>query len=129
MPDHYLRAEGRDDATLDSWFALAHLASITNKIHVGTMVTPIPFRPPALLAKMVATLDVISNGRTFLGIGAGWSKREFEAYGEWNNSAVRVSKTEEGVKLILSLWTEKRTDFHGKYYHSKEGILEPKPIQ
>ena len=71
MPDHYLRAEGRDDATLDSWFALAHLASITNKIHVGTMVTPIPFRPPAFLAKMVATSDVISSGRTYLGIGAG----------------------------------------------------------
>jgi len=70
MPDHYLRAKGRDDATLDSWFALAHLASRTSAIHVGTMVTPIPFRPPAILAKMVATLDVVSNGRTFLGVGA-----------------------------------------------------------
>jgi alkanesulfonate monooxygenase SsuD/methylene tetrahydromethanopterin reductase-like flavin-dependent oxidoreductase (luciferase family) len=129
MPDHYLRAKGRDDATLDSWFALAHLASRTSAIHVGTMVTPIPFRPPAILAKMVATLDVVSNGRTFLGVGAGWSKREFEAYSEWNDPVVRVSKTEEGIKLILSLWTERKTEFHGKYYHSKGGILEPKPIQ
>lgn len=132
MPDHYLRAKGgreRDDATLDSWFALAHLASRTNTIHVGTMVTPIPFRPPAILAKMVATLDVISNGRTFLGVGAGWSKREFEAYSEWNDPVVRVSKTEEGIRLILDLWTGRKTEFHGKYYHSKGGVLEPKPIQ
>ncbi len=62
MADHYLRAEGRDDATLDSWFALAHLASRTKAIHVGTLVTPIPFRSPTILAKMVATLDIISNG-------------------------------------------------------------------
>jgi alkanesulfonate monooxygenase SsuD/methylene tetrahydromethanopterin reductase-like flavin-dependent oxidoreductase (luciferase family) len=129
MPDHYLRAEGRDDATLDSWFALAHLASTTKTVHVGTMVTPIPFRPPAILAKMVATLDVISNGRTFLGVGAGWSRREFEAYGQWDGPAVRVSRTEEGVRLILSLWTERKTDFQGKYYRSKEGVLQPKPIQ
>ncbi|OLC81076.1 MAG: hypothetical protein AUJ08_07830 [Thaumarchaeota archaeon 13_1_40CM_3_50_5] len=129
MADHYLRAEGRDDATLDSWFALAHLASRTDTIHLGTMVTPIPFRPPAILAKMVATLDVISNGRTFLGVGAGWSKREFEAYSEWNDPLVRVSKTEEGIRLILSLWTERKIEFQGKYYHSKGGILEPKPIQ
>ncbi len=129
MADHYLRAEGRDDATLDSWFALADLASRTKTIHVGTLVTPIPFRPPAILAKMVATLDVISNGRTFLGVGAGWSKREFEAYSEWSEPSVRASKTEEGIRLILDLWTEEKTEFQGKYYHSKGGILEPKPVQ
>ena len=129
MADHYLRAEGRDDATLDSWFALAHLASRTNTIHVGTLVTPIPFRPPAILAKMVATLDIISNGRTFLGVGAGWSRREFEAYSEWNDPIVRASKTEEGIRLMLGLWTERKTEFQGEYYHFKGGVLEPKPIQ
>ena len=129
MPDHYLRAQGRDDATLDSWIGLCHLASKTNAIHVGTMVTPIPFRPPAILAKMVSTLDVISKGRTFLGVGAGWSRREFEAYSEWNEPSVRVSKTEEGLGLILDLWTKDKVEFQGKYYHVKGGALEPKPIQ
>ncbi len=129
MPDHYLRAEGRDDATLDSWIGLCHLASRTKVIHVGTLVTPIPFRPPAMLAKIVSTVDVISNGRSFLGVGAGWSRREFEAYSEWNEPGVRVAKTEEGLRLILGLWTEDKVEFQGKYYRAKGGVLEPKPIQ
>ena len=129
MPDHYVRGGGTNAGTLDSWFALAHLASKTKLIHVGTMVTPIPLRPPALLAKMVATVDVISNGRTFLGVGAGWLRREFEAYSEWNESSVRVSKTEEGLKLIRDLWTKEKVDFLGKYYRVGGGVLEPKPIQ
>ena len=129
MPDHYLRAQGRDDATLDSWIGLCHLASKTSAIHVGTMVTPIPFRPPAILAKMVSTVDVISMGRTFLGVGAGWSRREFEAYSEWNEPSVRVAKTEEGLRLILDFWTKDKVEFQGKYYHAIGGVLEPKPIQ
>lgn len=128
MPDHYMR-RGTNLGTLDSWFALAHLASRTSVIHVGTMVTPIPFRPPPLLAKMVSTVDVISNGRTFLGVGAGWLRSEFEAYGEWDEPSVRVSKTEEGLRLILDFWTKREVDFRGKYYHVKGGVLEPKPIQ
>ena len=128
MPDHYMR-RGTNAGTLDSWFALAHLASKTSLVHVGTMVTPIPLRPPALLAKMVSTVDIISNGRTFLGVGAGWLRSEFEAYGEWNEPSVRVSKTDEGLRLIRDFWTKKEVDFHGKYYHVKGGVLEPKPIQ
>jgi len=129
MPDHYLRSGGRNAGTLDSWFALAHLASKTNVIHVGTMVTPIPLRPPPRLAKMVSTVDLISNGRTFLGVGAGCLRIEFEAYSEWNESSIRVSKTEEGLKLILDLWTKEKVEFHGKYYRADGGVLEPKPIQ
>lgn len=129
MPDHYLRVGRADAGTLESWIALTHLASRRKKIHLGTMVTPIPFRPPARLAKVVASVDVISNGRTFLGIGAGWSQKEFEAYSEWDKSEVRVSKTEEGVALILDLWTKQRVQFQGKYYRISGGILQPKPIQ
>ncbi|HYY92521.1 MAG TPA: LLM class flavin-dependent oxidoreductase [Candidatus Dormibacteraeota bacterium] len=129
MPDHYVRSGGSNAGTLDSWIALAHLASRTKVIRVGTMVTPIPLRPPALLAKMVSTVDVLSNGRTFLGVGAGWLEREFEAYSEWDEPSVRVSKTEEGLRLILDLWTKKEVDFNGKYYHAKGGVLEPKPVQ
>jgi alkanesulfonate monooxygenase SsuD/methylene tetrahydromethanopterin reductase-like flavin-dependent oxidoreductase (luciferase family) len=129
LPDHYLWAPNIDDATLDSWFALTYIASKTNRIHVGTIVTPIPFRPPAMLAKMVSTLDVLSKGRTYLGVGAGWSQREFEAYSHWDDARTRVSKTVEGLKLIRALWTEKKVEFQGKYFHSIGGILEPKPVQ
>jgi alkanesulfonate monooxygenase SsuD/methylene tetrahydromethanopterin reductase-like flavin-dependent oxidoreductase (luciferase family) len=129
MPDHHLWAQGMDDATLDSWVALTQLASMTKSVHLGTIVTAIPFRPPAMLAKMVSTVDVLSNGRTFLGVGAGWSQREFDAYSAWDEPAVRVAKTEEGLRLILALWTEKNVEFQGTYYRSKGGVLEPKPVQ
>lgn len=66
------------DSTLDSWISLTYLAARTESIKLGTLVTPIPFRPPTILAKMVATLDVMSNGRTILGVGAGWSQTEFK---------------------------------------------------
>ncbi len=70
---------------------------------LGTLVTPIPFRPPGILAKMVATLDAISSGRAILGVGAGWSQTEFQGYSEWNDAKTRVDKTERGVQLILKL--------------------------
>lgn len=128
MPDHYLWTPGRDH-TLETWIALTHLASITQNVHVGTIVSPISFRPPSILAKMVSTVDVISNGRTFLGVGAGWSQREFETYSEWNEPKVRVSKTEEAVRLIKAMWSQENIDFEGNYYSMKGGVLEPKPLQ
>ncbi|MHA1957246.1 MAG: LLM class flavin-dependent oxidoreductase [Candidatus Thorarchaeota archaeon] len=93
------------------------------------MVTPIPFRPPGLVAKMLSTLDVLSNGRVIAGIGAGWSQVEFEGYSEWNKSKKRVDKTHEGLKLILELWTKDKVDFDGKFYKAKGAVLEPKPVQ
>ncbi|MHA1939996.1 MAG: LLM class flavin-dependent oxidoreductase, partial [Candidatus Thorarchaeota archaeon] len=98
MPDHYMWGDmgggmmSRPDAnvTMESWITLAWLAAKTEQIHLGTMVTPIPFRPPGLVAKMLSTLDVLSNGRVIAGIGAGWSQIEFEGYSEWNKSKVRV---------------------------------------
>jgi len=96
---------------------------------LGTLVTPIPFRPPGMMAKMVATLDVISSGRAILGVGAGWSKTEFDGYSEWNDPEIRVDKTEEGVQLILKLWQEPTVNFEGKFYEAKGAVLEPKPTQ
>ena len=78
LPDHYLRSEGRDDNTLETWIALTHSASETKNIHVGTLVSPISFRPPTILAKIASILDIISNGRIFLGVGAGWSKKNLK---------------------------------------------------
>jgi len=136
VPDHFMwgtrdpsRRRPDDYSTLDSWVWLTHLAAKTKQIRLGTRVTPIPFRPPGMLAKMVSTLDILSNGRIILGVGAGWSKEEFEGYSEWNELKVRVDKTVEGLELIVKLWTQKEVTFEGKYYRAKSAVLEPKPVQ
>lgn len=129
MPDLYLWP--KENRTLDPWITLSYLAAKTERIRLGTMVTPIPFRPPAILAKMITTLDILSGGRTALGVGAGWHKESFEAYSEWDPSnRVRVDKTREGIKLMIRLWTEEGpVTFQGKYYSVKNAVLQPKPIQ
>jgi alkanesulfonate monooxygenase SsuD/methylene tetrahydromethanopterin reductase-like flavin-dependent oxidoreductase (luciferase family) len=133
IPDHYMWAEAygqpQKDSTMESWIALTYLAAKTQNIKLGTIVTPIPFRPPAMLAKMVSTMDVLSLGRTVLGVGAGWSQTEFEGYSTWDDSKTRVDKTREGVELILQLWQKPEVDFKGKYYQAKGAILDPKPVQ
>ena len=133
IPDHYMWAEAygqpQKDSTLESWIALSYLAAKTQNIKLGTIVTPIPFRPPAMLAKMVSTMDVLSSGRAVLGVGAGWSQTEFEGYSTWDDPKTRVDKTREGVELILELWQKPQVEFKGKYYHAKGAILDPKPVQ
>jgi alkanesulfonate monooxygenase SsuD/methylene tetrahydromethanopterin reductase-like flavin-dependent oxidoreductase (luciferase family) len=128
ISDHYLMPFS--SSTVDSWTLLAAIAAKTSRIRIGTCVTPIPFRPPPLLAKIVSTVDQISKGRTILGVGAGWYKPEFEAFSNWSEDRVRAAKTLEGIELITKLWTsETPLDFNGKYFTVKGAILEPKPIQ
>jgi len=130
LPDHYMWGRDRGgDSTVETWTALTYLAAKTEKIRLGTLVTPIPFRPPGMLAKTVSTLDLLSNGRTILGVGAGWSRTEFEGYSKWNSNKIRVDKTREGLDLILKLWTQEKVDFKGKFYHANGAFLEPKPVQ
>lgn len=133
VSDHYMwggeRTGQQENATPEAWILLTYLAAKTRRIRLGTLVSPIPFRPPGMLAKMVSTLDRFSEGRCILGVGAGWSQTEFEGYSVWNDAKTRVSKTEEGVKLILKLWTENVVNFDGEYYRAKGAVLEPKPIQ
>ncbi|MHA2289691.1 MAG: LLM class flavin-dependent oxidoreductase [Promethearchaeota archaeon] len=135
LPDHYMWGKlpwhDRPDSnkTLDTWITITHLLAKTKKIKIGTLVTPIPFRPPSMLAKMVSTADVLSGGRTLFGAGAGWSQIEFEGYSEWNGPKVRVNKTYEGLDLITQLWTKEEVNFEGKYYQAKGAVLDPKPLQ
>jgi alkanesulfonate monooxygenase SsuD/methylene tetrahydromethanopterin reductase-like flavin-dependent oxidoreductase (luciferase family) len=131
LPDHYMWGPDRGgDSTLETWIALTFMAARTEQIHLGTVVTPIPFRPPGMLAKELSTLDIISGGRVLLGVGAGWSQTEFEGYSLWEEPKVRVDKTLEGLELILKLWeTSGKVDWKGKYYSSAGAVLEPKPVQ
>lgn len=128
LTDHYMSS--RSTESVDAWTVLAGLAVKTERIRLGTCVTPIPFRPPQILAKVVATVDQLSNGRAILGVGAGWHKPEFDAYSKWDDNKVRVAKTREGLELIMKLWASNEAfDFKGQYYSVKGAILQPKPVQ
>lgn len=131
MSDHYMwqTREPNDVTTLETWVTLTYLAGKTEHIRLGTQFTPLPFRPPAIFAKMISTLDVLSQGRVILGVGAGWSQAEFEGYSEWNPPKIRVDMTKEGLELMLRLWTEEEVTFKGKYYKAERAVLEPKPVQ
>jgi len=135
MPDHYMWGEeiGHNMEnpyhTLETWTTLTYLAGITENIHLGTLVTPLPFRPPGLLAKRLSTLDVLSGGRVLLGAGAGWSKVEFDGYSEWLGAKKRVDKTIEALDIIKRLWTEDKVSHESEFYSIKEAVLEPKPVQ
>ncbi len=135
MPDHYMWGQEighsmqRPYHTLETWTTLTYLAGKTENIHLGTLITPLPFRHPGMLAKRLSTLDVLSGGRVVLGAGAGWSRVEFEGYSEWLGAKSRVDKTVEALSIIKRLWTEDSVTHESEYYHIKDAVLEPKPIQ
>lgn len=124
VTDHFMKG------SLDAWTYLPFLAGKTRKIRLGTCVTPIPFRPPAMLAKSISTLDNLSGGRTILGAGIGWHKPEFEGYSKWLETSDRLAATREGLELMRKLWTEdKPITFEGRFVRAKGAILDPKPVQ
>jgi F420-dependent oxidoreductase-like protein len=115
---------------LECWTTLSALSSVTEKIRLGTMVTCNSFRNPALLAKMAATVDNISNGRLELGIGAGVQKNEHNAYGfSFPSSKDRIERLSEAVEIIKKMWTEEKTSYNGKHYTIRDAVCEPKPVQ
>jgi|TARA_B100001750_G_scaffold37368_2_gene26856 alkanesulfonate monooxygenase SsuD/methylene tetrahydromethanopterin reductase-like flavin-dependent oxidoreductase (luciferase family) len=125
--DHYMLPDGPE--TLDAWSILGYLAGQTDTIKLGTVVTPIPFRPPAQLAKIVASVDHLSGGRTILGVGAGWHQPEFDGFSNWGTPGQRVTRTSEALELITRLWTGEKVSFEGKAYNSDGAIISPVPTQ
>ena len=120
-----------EDPVLEGWSVLAALAAVTRRIRLATLATVVAFRNPAHLAKIAASVDLISRGRLTLGIGAGFFEDEYEQYG-WPfppRPAIRIRQMEEAVELIRRMWTEQRTTFHGRHFHVEDAILEPKPVQ
>ena len=115
---------------LECWTTLSALASLTKTIRLGTMVSCNSHRNPALLAKTAATLDVLSNGRVELGVGAGVQKAEHIAYGfGFPSLSVRVERLSEALEVIRRLWTQEKASYKGKYYTLKDAVCEPKPAQ
>ena len=114
----------------DAWTLLALLTPQTERIRLGTLVTSQSYRNPAVVAKIVANLDNASNGRIDFGIGAGWKKSEYEAYGyPFHSSKTRVLQLKEAIQIINLLWTEERPSFEGEHYSIKETMFLPKPVQ
>jgi F420-dependent oxidoreductase-like protein len=125
------RVGAADLPVLEGWAVLAGLAAVTRRIRLATLCTAVGYRNPAHLAKIAATVDQISQGRLTLGIGAGFYEEEYRQYG-WEfppEPATRIRQMEEAVELILRMWTEPRTTFHGRYFRVENAILEPKPVQ
>ncbi len=115
---------------LECWTTLSALAAVTDRIRLVPMVLANLYRPPALLAKMSATLDVISGGRLELGIGAGGSRGDHLASGiPFPSTFRRVDMLVEAVELIKRLWVEDKVDFSGLYYHLSQASVQPKPVQ
>jgi probable F420-dependent oxidoreductase len=123
--DHLLyRPEGKPTIGIwECWTFLSALAEATNKVNLGTLVACNSFRNPALLAKMAITLDEVSNGRLILGIGAGWNRPEYEAFGYPFDH--RVSRFEEALQIIRPLLTAGCVDFAGKYYTARGCEIRP----
>lgn len=120
-----------EEPFIESWTVLSGLAAVTSSIRLATLASSVAYRNPAHLAKIAAGVDLISRGRLTLGVGAGWFDAEYRQYG-WEfpeRPAVRIRQLEEAVRLILAMWSEKRTTFHGKYFHTEDAILEPKPAR
>jgi F420-dependent oxidoreductase-like protein len=115
---------------LEGWAALTALAQATRRLRLGTLVTGIHYRHPAVLANMAATIDIISGGRLELGIGAGWNQLESGAYGiELGSPRERSDRFEEACQVLISLLSRDVTDFSGTYYQLSGARNEPKGPQ
>jgi F420-dependent oxidoreductase-like protein len=129
--DHYASVfdvSGR--GSLDAWATLAGLAAATERIRLGTMVSPATFRHPSVLARMAATVDHVSGGRVELGLGAGWNVREHEAYGfPFPELGGRMELLAEQLEIVHRQWTEEEFSFAGRHYRLERCRAEPKPLQ
>jgi F420-dependent oxidoreductase-like protein len=129
--DHYLSVDDRRErGSLDAWTTIAALAAITERLQLGTLVSPATFRHPAVLAKAVVTADHVSGGRVELGIGAGWWEREHEAYGiDLPAVGPRLDALEEQMELIRRYWEEGPFNYEGRHYRAENLDPLPKPVR
>ncbi len=129
MPNPIFGARDTDPWN-EAWMSLAALAEATTRIRVGVLVTSAGYRHPAVLAKMAATLDVISGGRLEFGIGAGYLEAEYRMYGlPFPSASVRIAQMDEAIRVCKLLWTRERSDFAGEHFTLAAAVCEPKPVQ
>ncbi len=128
--DHVYGVPAPQLPIFEAWTELAAVAALTERVELGTLVTPPFFRNPAILAKQVVTLDHVSNGRAVVGLGAGWFKPEFEATGSaFPPLGERMRALEETCQILKALFTEERASFEGRHFQIRDAICEPKPLR
>src|SRR6201996_3449020 len=129
--DHYLSVEDRRErGSLDALSTLAALGAVTEKLKLGTMVSPATFRHPSVFAKSVATVDRISGGRAIAGLGAGWWDREHKAYGfDLPELGPRMDAFEEQLEIIEKQWADGAFSFDGEHFKIDDLDAQPKPVQ
>ena len=131
--DHFyqIRGVGPEEAPmLEAYTALGAIAQHTSRVRLGTLVTGVTYRNPALLAKTVTTLDIVSRGRAILGLGAAWNEDEHRGYGyEFPPVGRRMDRLDEALAICKAMFTEERPSFEGRHYRIERALNSPRPVQ
>jgi F420-dependent oxidoreductase-like protein len=132
MMDHFFQIEFVGPVTmemLEGYTTLAYLAAVTKKVRLGTMVTGVTYRYPGILTKTVTTLDVLSGGRAWFGVGAAWFEREHQALGvPFPSLKVRFEYLEEALQIALQMWSPNNGPYIGKHFRLEETLCSPQPL-
>jgi F420-dependent oxidoreductase-like protein len=136
--DHFFQIGSRDrsmglgpaeDEMLEGYSTLSYLAGMTKKVTLGTMVTGVVYRHPGILIKTVTTLDVLSGGRAYLGIGAAWNEREAKGLGvPFPSTKERLERLEETLQIAKQMWSENNGPFTGRHFQLAETLCSPQPL-
>jgi F420-dependent oxidoreductase-like protein len=119
-----------EEPMLEAYTALGGIAARTKRVMLGTMVTGVTYRNPAMLAKTITTLDIVSKGRAMLGIGAAWNESEHAGYGfEFPPIGEREDRLEEALTICKAMFTQERPSFEGRYYRIERALNRPRPVQ
>ena len=131
VTDHFMpNSPTKEGDMMEAWSTLSALATMVPRMQVGTIVLGNTYRHPAVLAKMAAQVDIISDGRLLLGLGAGWQENEHLAYGiPFYSMRERLDRLDEACEVLRQLWTQERSNFKGSYYQLSDAPLSPKPVQ
>jgi len=128
--DHFYGVPMPNLPIFEAWSELAAVGALTRRVELGTLVTPVFFRNPAVLAKQVATIDHVSNGRTVVGLGGGWFAMEFESYGlPFPAVGERLRALDETATALRRLWTEPSVTLEGAHVTLRDAMCEPKPVR
>lgn len=128
--DHLVGIPDEHESIFEGWTQITAIAATTRRVRVGHLVLCVSYRPPALLAKMAATLDVLSGGRLIVGLGAGWHQQEYGEYGyDFPPIGTRLAQLAETLDILRRLWTEERTTVRGRHFTVTDAVCNPKPAQ
>jgi len=120
---------GSDAPVVDPWVALSAIAIRTQRIKIGAMLTPLPRRRPWQVAREAVSLDLLSQGRLIFGAGLGYQERDFASFGEDYDLKKRAEQLDEGLEVLVGLWSGEPFSFHGKHYQVEDVTYLPKPVQ